>query len=410
MVRSPRPGARLRRHRRGTRSTTLAAALATLAVGAVATFSPALSGAAAGAGAEASERSARAAAGDDVSRAAEDAVGFLLDQQAADGGFGEAGLATPDAVSAIAQAAQGSDEWSAKEAVDAVSAAETGGGASPLEALDAAAQADPTPEAAAVMISRAVVAMGLDPENFDPGADGDPVDLVHTVAAGRRADGSYGSLRATAEAALALVLVGTPVNEATRSMLEDAQQQNGGWSAAGTADGNDVDPATTGLVTEALVAAGVAAEGSTAVTRALAFLARNQGSDGGWPAERGGPTDPTATAWAMGAIRAAGHDPDAACWRQSEPPDGEYQAPSATLIADQSADGRIAGDTPDPVSSTAVAVQGLLGRWLPTSRAPAVGCGGGDGAPAVPLSLIVLAVIGVVLIVGAVSIMRSGNR
>lgn len=397
MVRSPRPGTRLRRQ--------LVVGLAVLAVGAIAALPAAI------APASATDRDAAppSAAVDHVPRAAEAAVGFLLDQQAPDGGFGESAPATPDAVSAIAQQAQSTGDWSAKEAVDAVTAAETDAGTTPLDALDATAEGDPSPEQAAVMITRAVVAMGLDPENFDPGGDGDPVDLVHIVAAGRRADGSYGTLRATAEVVLALVMAGKPVNEATLSLLQDSQQQNGGWSEGGEAGGTDVDPTTTGLVTEALVAAGVSAEGASPVTKALAFLARNQGADGAWPAERDGSSDPVATAWAMGAIRAAGYDPDVECWRSAEPLDGAYRAPSAALADSQSSNGAI-GDTSDPVSSTALAVQGLLGRWLPTTRAPAVDCGGGDSAPTVPLSLIVLAVIGVVLIVGAVAIMRSGNR
>lgn len=397
MVRSPRPGPRLRRR--------LVAGVVALAVGAISAL-PAVADPAFATGRDAAPRSAAA---DDVPRAAEAAVAFLLDQQAPDGGFGESSPATPDAVSAIAQQAQTAADWSAKEAIDAVTAAGTDAGTTPLDALDAAAQGDPSPEQAAVMISRAVVAMGLDPENFDPGADGGPVDLVHIVAAARRADGSYGTLRATAEAVLALVMVGKPVNEATLTLLQDTQQQNGGWNADGAPDGNDVDPATTGLVTEALVAAGAAAEGATPVTRALTFLARNQGPDGAWPAERDGASDPTATAWSMGAIRAAGYDPDVECWRAAQPSEGAYRAPSAALAESQSPDGQI-GATADPVSSTAVGAQGLLGRWLPTSRAPAVDCGGGGSTLPVPLSLIVLAVIAAVLIVGAVAIMRSGNR
>ena len=168
----------------------MASALAALAVGALALVPfPA-----AGAG------------GPDDGDPAVGAVSFLNSQQAPDGGFGPGPL-TPNAVSAIAQQAQTTTTWSAKEAIDAVSAVETDDGATPLDALDALAEDNPSADLAAQMISRAVLAMGLDPENFDPAGDGTPVDLVREVAGARREDGSYGSLTATAEAVLALVLV-----------------------------------------------------------------------------------------------------------------------------------------------------------------------------------------------------------
>lgn len=348
-----------------------------------------------------------AAGADDDATAA--AVAFLLDQQAPDGGFGP-GVLTPDAVSAIAQQAQRSGSWSAKEAIDAVAAVETANGTTPLDALDAAAQADPTPEAAAQLISRAVVAMGLDPENFDPAADGDPVDLVELVATGRGPDGSYGSLHATAEAVLALALVGGTVDPATVSYLEDAQQDNGGWNSDGDPGTRLVDPATTGLVVEALVAAGVPAQGSTPVTRALAFLARAQQRSGGWPAARDGAVDPVATARAMGAIRAAGYDPAQVCWRDAAGATDRADTPPAdALTAGQTSDGAIAGGI-DPVASTALGVQALIGHWLPISRAAAVPCAEdtGSGFP-ITASMVILVVLAVVLIGGSVSIMRRGS-
>ena len=332
-------------------------------------------------------------------------VTFLRSHQATDGGFGPGG-ATPNAVSAIAQQAQTTATWSAKDAIDAVSAVETEGGATPLDALDALAQDNPSADLAAQMISRAVVAMGLDAENFDPGGDGDPVDLVREVAGARNGDGSYGSLSATAEAVLALVLVGRPVNEATLTLLQDTQQGNGGWNGDGDPDGDFVDPATTGLVVEALVAAGVAAEGTTPVTNALAFLARTQDESGGWPAERGGDIDPDATAWAIGALRAAGFSPSEGCWRPDD--DEPYLDPTSSLVELQEADGAVTGGL-DPVTSTALAVQALEGRWLPTSRAAAVDCSPEKSSLAVPPSLVVLVVFALVLLGGSVLIMRRSG-
>lgn len=350
---------------------------------------------------------AEGSAGADASDPTADAVAYLLSEQEADGGFGP-GVVTPNVVSALAQQAQTTTSWSAKEAIDAVSAAETDDGTTPLDALDALAQDNPTPEAAAQMISRAVVAMGLDPENFDPGGDGSPVDLVREVAGGRRADGSYGSLTATAEAVLALVLVGRPVNEATLTLLQEAQQDNGGWNNDGDPDGDFVDPATTGLVVEALVAAGVGTEGTTPVTRALSFLARTQESSGGWPLERDGEIGPDATSWAMGALRAAGYQPAQGCWRPGVGDDEPYADPADALAELQDADGAITGGL-DPVSSTALAVQALNGRWLPTTRLPAIDCSPSDGGWSVRPSLVILVVFGLVLIVGALRIMRRSG-
>ena len=356
-----------------------------------------------------------AADGDDddvVTPAVEAGVDFLLEHQEDDGGFGAASQATPDAVSALAQQAQTGDEWSAREAIDAVSAAETAGGATPLDALDALAQQDPSPQVAADLISRAVVAMGLDPENFDPRGNGDPVDLVHIVAAARRDDGSYGTTLDTAEAVLALVQADKPVNEATVELLETTQEQNGGWLVEGI-DGNDaIDVRTTGAVVQALVAAGAPVTGDVPVAAAIAFLARNQNDDGGWPATRDGESQSEATAAAMGAIRAAGYDPVVDCWRTAygAPDTSSTYASPATAIADaQAVDGSLQPAL-DPAQTTAVGIQGMLGRWLPTTRAETVTCGGtDDGGFPIPPSLIVIGVIALVLVAGAVRIIRTSN-
>lgn len=351
-----------------------------------------------------------AAADDTGAHSAERGVAYLLDNQGADGGFGE-GAITPDAVSAIAQQAQSSDLWSAKEAIDAIAAAESAEGRTPLDALDALAEADPPPDLAAQLVSRAVVPLGLDPENFDAGRDGTPVDLVGRVAAGRSPDGSFGSLAATAEAVLAFALVDHRVPEATVGFLRAAQQENGGWNAGGDPDGTVVDPVTTGLVVEALVAAGGVTAGDASVTPALAMLARNQGDSGGWPAARNGEDDPSATAWAMGAIRSGGFDPDQRCWRDTVDParaTEAYASPSEALVATQDDDGSFTGPV-GSIEATALAVQGTLGRWLPTERASETACGPGGGGGINP-SLVFLAVFALVIIGGAAIILRRGNR
>lgn len=405
MVRSPRPGAR---GRRDARSFLLAVALlVTMTAGATLSSGPA----------HASARQSTTLAADDeavtddeaMEGAAAAAVDYLLDHQRS---WLVEPQATPDVVSAIAQDAQTGDEWSAKEAIDAVSLADDAAGSTALDALDASAQDDPSPAQAAVMITRAVVAMGLDPENFDPAGDGTPVDLVRVVAAGRRDDGSYGNVRETAEAVLALVMVGRPVNDATVSLLEDTQQRNGGWHVDDTVDDDAIDPTTTAFVIQALVAAGAPADGDGPAPKGMRFLARVQNEEGGWSAVRGAESDPVATAWVMGAIRAAGHDPSTTCWRDaygSGDPEPPASTPAAALIATQAANGSM-GPALDTDHTTAVGVQGLLGRWLPTVRAETVDCGGtDDGGFPVPPSLIVIGVIALVLVVGGLRIIRSSG-
>ncbi len=392
MARSPHPGERRRSTRRAARYVACAIGILTLVV---AVAAPTLAVPRAD-----EDRDAEAAAG---------AVEFLRSQQQADGGFGPGAL-TPDSAAAIAQQAQTGATWSTKEAVDAVAAVESDEGTTPLDALDALAS-DAAPDLAAQLISRAVVPMGLDPENFDPAGDGDPVDLVRDVAVGRRQDGSFGSVAATAEAVIALVMVGRPVNERTPAFLEAAQQENGGWNADGDPAGEFVDPATTGLVVEALVAAGVAPTGDTSAGRGLAFLADTQKADGGWPVEARGRTDAIATSWAMGAIRSAGYDPAEGCWRDATgvtPADDTYVSPAEAVVAEQGDDGAIAGGL-DPVASTALGAQALLGNWLPTTRAEAVDCTPEAGGLGIRPSLVVLVVIALVMVVGAVTIMRRSN-
>lgn len=398
MVSHPRPGARIRR-----RAGTAVAVLLTLCIVVALATAPAFAG---------SRQAADPPAEDDeLATAVEDGIEFLLGRQEGDGGFGAASQATADAVSALAQQAQTGDEWSAREAIDAVSAVETEGGATPLDALDALAQDDPTPQLAARLISRAVVAMGLDPENFDPRGNGEPVDLVHIVAAARRDDGSYGTTLDTAEAVLALVQSAKPVNQATVELLQETQESNGGWLADETTGEGGFDVRTTGTVVQALVAAGAPVTGDVPAARAITFLARNQNDDGGWPLERDGDSQPEATAAAMGAIRAAGYDPVLECWRDAYGGDATttYESPATAIADSQASDGSLQPAL-DPAQTTSVGIQGMLGRWLPTSRAETVTCGGGDdGGFPIPPSLIVIGVIAVVLVAGAVRIMRTSN-
>lgn len=308
------------------------------------------------------------------------AAAWLRSQQQADGGFevaGFAGFETPDAVLALAEAAQTGSTWDADAARAAVAAVTTGG-KSPLDALDAFASSGLDVGQAAKLIVLTAVPLGLDPAAFDPAGDGSPVDLVAVVRSGAQPDGTYGSAAAftqTLYAALALRLVDGSVPAATVDAVRSRQQANGGWNFSGDPSGSDVDPDTTSLAVQALIAggAGVAdpVAGDPAVEAALGLLADEQRADGSWasPFDDG---NPNSTAMAMLAIAAAGFDPDSAAWRNRVAPvstGSPYASPSAYLRSVQAPDGHLASpnDSFPPVNTfaTAQGIQGLSRGWLP---------------------------------------------
>jgi hypothetical protein len=125
--------------------------------------------------------------------AATRAVEWLKTQQQPDGGFevaGFPGFETPDAVLALAEAAQSDDTWSAEEARAGVLAVRRNGrspldyiddlteGKAPFKALD--------PGLAAKLIVLVAAPLGYDAAAFDPQGDG-AVNLVAPVDAARAA-------------------------------------------------------------------------------------------------------------------------------------------------------------------------------------------------------------------------------
>ncbi|HVM04783.1 MAG TPA: prenyltransferase/squalene oxidase repeat-containing protein [Acidimicrobiales bacterium] len=292
------------------------------------------------------------------------AVAFLEANQQPDGGFetaGFPGFETPDAVLAIAEAAQTGPSWSSAQARAAV-AATVKDGRTPLDYLDDLAETTPSAGQAAKLVVLAVAPLGFDPAAFDPQGDG-AANLVARMDSGANADGSFGppgALNATLYAVLASRLAGRAVPAATRAFVLAAQQANGGWNFAGDPKGSDVDVDTTGLALQALAAAGVDPFDEP-VRRAVAFLAANRLPTGGWAAF--GAEDPNATALAILGLTAAGRDV-ATCW----------PAAAASLAARQAPDGHVAGPNDSfgvNTFATSQAVQALTRRWLPVVRAPA---------------------------------------
>lgn len=316
---------------------------------------------------------------------ADAAVAWLATQQQPDGGFevgGVAGFETPDATLAIAAAGQADDTWSTTEALAAVEAIDQGGKTA-LDALDdyADTAAPPRAQAAAKLLVLAVFPLGLDPNDFDPSADSaSAVDLEAELEAGAGGAGDYAGLTFNGRlfAALALDRLDGTVPDPLIDAVRGAQQDNGGWNFEGDAADAVVDPDTTGLALQALVAAG-AAGGDPAVRDALALLALAQGPDGSWASEFDD-GNPNSTAYATLGVIAAGGDVATSCWRDAVLPaftGVPYRSPDAYQHDQQAADGHIAGPSDSfgvTTFGTSQAIQGLLRRWLPPVRAAAPTC------------------------------------
>jgi hypothetical protein len=179
-------------------------------------------------------------------------------------------------------------------------------------------------------------------------------------------------------AAIAVAVLREPVPSALVDTIRAAQQANGGWNFAGDPAGTDVDPDTTGLAIQALVAAGV--PGDDADVRAgLRALALSHGDDGSW-ASQFDDGNPNSTAYAILGVTAAGGVVGNDCWREAavaELAGVPYTSPLAYLTGQQQTDGRIASPNDAfgvNTFATSQAVQGLLRRWLPPRRAAPLAC------------------------------------
>lgn len=310
-------------------------------------------------------------------------IAFLAAQQRADGGFGASepgfpGFETPDAVLAIASAAQTGPAWSEAEARAAVQAVQNGG-RSGLSYLDDYADGVYGPFGSGPAARLVIVAerLGLDPTAFDPDGDG-ATDLVAAMQSGLQPDGSFGAFNTTLTTIVAYRAAGLTLPAATVPYVEGAQQPNGSWDFVGDPAGSEADPDTTGLAITALVAAGRGWD-SPVVQQALGFLAGAQNGDGTWSDAFGGGGNPSSTANAMLGISAAGFDPAARCWRDvaGGAPDDPFASPDDALRATQAADGHLESPYDEWGLNTLGTSQGLvalLRNALPVVRAEAPPC------------------------------------
>jgi len=317
-------------------------------------------------------------------RSADAAVSWLKSQQQADGGFEVAqfpGFETLDATMAIAEAAQTGTAWSADAARNAVEAVHfLGFGATPFDAIDAYAETIPdlgaqAPGTAAKNIVLGAVPYGFDPNAFDPAGNGTPVDLV-SLMGGCAASGDP-TFNLALYTVLAQSLVCSAPPAAALQAVRDAQQANGGWNFLGDPSDSDIDPDTTALAVEVLVAGGAGAS-DPSVRAALAFFAAHQQPNGSW--QSFGADDPNSTSTAVFGITAAGYDVATPCWRDTAEPSltgTAYVDPSSWLRSQQQPDGRIASPNDDfgvNTFATSQSVQALLLAWLPVARAASQTC------------------------------------
>jgi hypothetical protein len=325
-------------------------------------------------------------------------IRWLGRQQVADGGFDGAiaGGGTPDAILALAESAQTGTVWSNRAAFERVDAEVSRDGATPLDAVRRLARANDEPAVAARLITRVALPLGL-----EPSGEGPLGDLVTPVTEGLHDDDVLFGDRV--ELAIALLSAGAALPEGTIEGVLATQQDNGGWNGLGDADGDVVDLRTTGAVVDLLVLSGTSPD-HEAVQSALSFVASAQDRQGTWPDREGEPST-VATAGAIRAIRALGHDPASTCWQTSVGADAAEQDPLGALATFQTDDGGFRGA--DPVPEASEAVHALSGRWLPRGRAPTACLPEEEGLLPFAPSLLVLGAILLVCVGGGVRILRA---
>lgn len=293
----------------------VAALLACLA-GLLATSSPAASPAAAAARSVADERVERA-------------VGFLLANQNADGGFGEPGESSDPTLSAwvaLALDAAGLDAASLRR-----------GGVS-LGAYLVRQRPELTTDIELQLLARA--ALGLAPGT-----------LVTALREQIRPSGRIGPrLNSTIWGILALRAAGEQVPKSSVRYVRRNQDRSGGFSfaAKGPPDTND-----TAAAVQALRAAGLAPKGKS-IRRAFRYLANARKRSGGYPLIAGRAADAQSTGWALQAYAAAGRSAPAKTRRflvRLQQPNGSLRYRKKLELT--------------PVWVTAQALPGLLGVSFP---------------------------------------------
>ena len=294
-----------------------------------------------------------------VGVALEAAVGSLLGQQAADGGFpGFEGTSDPgvttDAVVALAAAANVG--LNTGEAIPAALAFLEGAGPTYAE----------TGVGQRAKLVLALVAGGADPGAFAGADQFAPVEAAEAPG-GVYGQGAFDHSLVT----LAAVAVGSPLADGMAEALVGAQLGDGAWGFAADGTEGAGDTNTTALAVQALVAAGRGDD--PAVGAAVDYLRSAQAREGGFAYQPADPLVPDAnsTALAVQALIAVGEDP------AGTEANGAFGA--LTAFQEESGGFRYNDETPgENLFATVQAVPALAGQPLPILPA------GTDGHGATP--------------------------
>jgi hypothetical protein len=153
----------------------------------------------------------------------------------------------------------------------------------------------------------------------------------------------------------------------TLSWLKRQQDGDGGFNFASAGGVSDVDD--TGAVLEAL-----GGPDGRVTARAVGFIEREQGRDGGFPSQAGSDSNAQSTAWAIQGLLAAGAD------------GGSVGRALAYLNALIAPDGHVRysrSSDESPVWVTGEALMAIARKPLPLAPVPLPGSGGGShGRPA----------------------------
>mgnify|MGYP001405691819 CR=1 FL=1 len=272
------------------------------------------------------------------------AVGWLLTQQAEDGGFpGFSGESDPGVT---------------LDAVVALAAAERAGvdtGGAVADALAWLAQGDVALVYAQTGVGQAAkLALGLMAAGEDPRSIGS-VDPLTLVERGQDATtGIYGSgIFDHALAIMALAAAGEEVPASAIDALAATQADNGGWAFDASTDPTAADSNTTAMVVQALVAAGAA--DSPLLEPALAYLQSTITPEGAvYAPNQGAIADANSTALVLQAVIAAGSENTATLENALV----TFQAPSGAFFYQ-------AQDQTANLFSTVQAIPALAGLALP---------------------------------------------
>jgi Squalene-hopene cyclase C-terminal domain/Family of unknown function (DUF6580)/Prenyltransferase and squalene oxidase repeat len=206
----------------------------------------------------------------------------------------------------------------------------------------------------------ALKASGVDPRH----AGGR--DLVHELAAGQEADGSFaGRVNTTAFAVLALRAAGktrsSPSIRDAAAFIASQANADGGFNFAGKGGPSGADD--TGAALQALAAAGKRKAGVT--QRAADWLVSRQNPDGGFSLQ-GGASNAQSTAWAVQGLVAAGRAPGKVHKGGSRSPLGYLRS----LVTASGAVRYSRTSAQTPVWVTAQALMALARKPLPLAPVP----------------------------------------